>query len=86
LDKPKRLTLAQRVEHLEHENHHLRHALEKQMATSADLATDIAALATAVANLPAATPQLITQAELDAADASVKQITADLQAKTPPTP
>jgi hypothetical protein len=60
--------------------------VEEFMSTAADLTAAVAALTDAVAKLPAPMPQLISQAELDAATTGVTTATADLAAKTPPTP
>jgi predicted metal-dependent HD superfamily phosphohydrolase len=66
--------------------HHLAHLIEAIMSTAADLTKAVADLTDVVAKLPAPQPQLITQAELDAATTGVTAATADIAAKTPPTP
>jgi hypothetical protein len=71
---------------LEHRVLRLEKLTEDLMATAADLTAAVAALTDAVAKVPAPAPQLITQDELDANTAGVTKATADLQAKTPPTP
>ncbi len=51
--------------------------------TAQDLATALAHLKTAIDNLPAPLPQLLTQAELDSAVAGINEAVASLQAKLP---